>query len=199
MVWWTGYSPPPRQLDLTKMQPKLTAEELAQELRDRYSYNPLTGQLIHLVKRSGIGKQRARYKYTSICVRGVLHRLTVHQAIWLWYYGSSASQTIDHIDRDKANNRIWNLRDVDMFAQNRNTSQSKLTITDVQLIKQRLSNGELQRVIAADYGVSRRAIGHIKAGSTWPEVLPDSSPTPVVRGPLPNRGKAVQDIASSIT
>ena len=152
------------------MQTKLSPTELAQELRDRYSYNPLTGQLIHNKRTQGIGKQNARYAYTSIGIKGQLYRLTVHQAIWIWCYGDKPKNTIDHIDQDRTNNRIWNLRDADWFTQNRNTKNGKLTIADVRSIKQRLRNGDLQKVIAADYGVSRRTIGHIKTGSTWPEV-----------------------------
>lgn len=36
-----------------------------------------------------------------------------HRVIWLWHNGEWPSDQIDHIDRDKANNRIENLRVVD--------------------------------------------------------------------------------------
>ena len=94
----------------------------------------------------------------------------VHMAVWLWFYGAKPQHTVDHIDRDKRNNRIWNLRDVDMFDQNRNNSNTKLTVADVKLIKQRLRNGELQRVIAADYNIGKGAINDIDCGRNWANV-----------------------------
>ena len=33
-----------------------------------------------------------------------------HRVIWLWHNGEWPSDQVDHIDRDKANNRIENLR-----------------------------------------------------------------------------------------
>ena len=152
------------------MQSKLSSEELAQELRDRYSYNPLTGQLIHRKRLKPISTQKARYQTTSIYVDGQLYRMNVHMAVWLWFYGAKPQHTVDHIDRDKRNNRIWNLRDVDMFDQNRNNRNTKLTVADVKVIKQRLRNGELQRVIAADYNVGKGAINDINCGRNWANV-----------------------------
>jgi len=35
-----------------------------------------------------------------------------HQIVWLWHYGYIPENEIDHIDRDKTNNRIENLREV---------------------------------------------------------------------------------------
>ena len=152
------------------MQSKLSSEELAQELRDRYSYNPLTGQLIHRKRLKPISTQKARYQTTSIYVDGQLYRMNVHMAVWLWFYGAKPQHTVDHIDRDKRNNRICNLRDVDMFEQNRNASGTKLNADQVKAIKQRLRNGELQRVIAADYGVCKGAISDINRGRNWANV-----------------------------
>ncbi len=46
----------------------------------------------------------------------------------------------------------------------------KLTEDDVREIRSRLSSGELQAVIAADYGVSSRSISSILCGDTWRSV-----------------------------
>lgn len=45
-----------------------------------------------------------------------------------------------------------------------------LTESDVADIKARLAAGEVQRVLAAEYGVDRSNIGHIKAGFRWSHV-----------------------------
>jgi hypothetical protein len=43
----------------------------------------------------------------------------------------------------------------------------KLTRQDAELIKARLANGEVMRVIAEDYNVSIAMIHHIKTGRQW--------------------------------
>lgn len=44
---------------------------------------------------------------------------------------------------------------------------SKLTDEDVRLIKRRIASGDLQKNIAADYGVRRQTIGDIALGRNW--------------------------------
>jgi hypothetical protein len=44
---------------------------------------------------------------------------------------------------------------------------SKLRAIDIPVIRHRLKAGEYQRVIAADYGVTREAIKQIKIGRAW--------------------------------
>lgn len=47
------------------------------------------------------------------------------------------------------------------------TGHAKLTEGDIPAVRARLAAGDKQDDIAADYGVSRRTIGFIKAGVTW--------------------------------
>ncbi len=47
--------------------------------------------------------------YIRIRVNGKLYR--AHRLAWIYIYGSSPSSQIDHIDQDKSNNRIANLRE----------------------------------------------------------------------------------------
>jgi len=44
----------------------------------------------------------------------------VHQLVWLWHYGYIPENEIDHIDRNRANNRIENLREVSRTCNARN-------------------------------------------------------------------------------
>lgn len=46
----------------------------------------------------------------------------------------------------------------------------KLSAGDIPEIRRRLAEGETQRKIAADYGVSDNAVWHIKAGDRWRHV-----------------------------
>jgi hypothetical protein len=50
----------------------------------------------------------------------------VHRVIWLWVYGVWPSHTVDHIDCNRLNNRVANLRDIPQVenAQNRRRADS---------------------------------------------------------------------------
>lgn len=47
-------------------------------------------------------------------------RIVAHRLIWLWHYGSFPTGIVDHIDQNKLNNCITNLRDVDKVTNARN-------------------------------------------------------------------------------
>lgn len=55
-----------------------------------------------------------------------------HRIVWLWYYGYLPENQVDHIDRDRSNNRILNLREVNQTCNLRNgkvktTNTSRIT------------------------------------------------------------------------
>lgn len=52
------------------------------------------------------------------------HKFKVHQIVWMMHYGSLPSFPIDHIDRDRRNNRIGNLREASDLENLQNTSSS---------------------------------------------------------------------------
>ena len=138
-------------------------------LWERFDYKPLTGELIS--KRfPSRGGQKAKYLLTSIHTEDGNHRFLTHRAIWKWVHGIEPEMTIDHINRNTRDNRVWNLRHVPYTTQLRNHGGCKLTAEKVRAIKQRLSTGEFCRLIAADYGVSPQAVMDIKQGRRWREV-----------------------------
>jgi hypothetical protein len=94
---------------LTKEADGLTSESLRQWL----DYDAETG--VFTWRRSA-GKARigavagtvTRFGYLSICVKGRRH--VAHRLAWLYVRGEWPSSEVDHIDTDKLNNRIANLR-----------------------------------------------------------------------------------------
>jgi hypothetical protein len=60
-----------------------------------------------------------------------------------------------------------NVRWNDDAGQARNTRLTKLTMDIAEEIRHRYAAGELQRVLAAEFGVDRSVISRVVAGKTW--------------------------------
>jgi len=67
------------------------------------------GQKVGSLRKSG---------YLELNVEKRMYR--VHRVVWLVCKGKWPEDQIDHVDRDKANNRIENLRDVDAYTNHAN-------------------------------------------------------------------------------
>lgn len=50
-----------------------------------------------------------------------------HRLIWMWHYGTVPSMDLDHIDRNRSNNRIENLRLASRARNNQNSTKRKNT------------------------------------------------------------------------
>lgn len=87
---------------------------LTQEaLKDEVAYNPDTGIFTRTVSRGNVragavvGTSDGQ-GYIRIQVCGARHR--AHRLAWLYVYGNFPNAEIDHINGDKSDNRIANLR-----------------------------------------------------------------------------------------
>lgn len=70
-------------------------------------YNPMTGLFVR--KKTGkLTGTKSRAGYVIIGIGKPTYY--AHRLAWLWTYGEWPDGLIDHIDRDKTNNRISNLR-----------------------------------------------------------------------------------------
>lgn len=93
---------------------------LTQEiLLKNFRYDETTGNLYWKIKRSNrtdLSKPisaKDRYGYIQVCTKlsGKQKTYLVHRLIWLMIYGITP-KNIDHIDGNRSNNKISNLRDV---------------------------------------------------------------------------------------
>lgn len=95
------------------------------ELRDGALFWKRSGkQVKHCLDRTG-------YPRISVCApENWRQRVTirVHRIVWLLHYGAWPAQVVDHINRDKTDYRIENLRDVSQVDNMRNTSRGDVSI-----------------------------------------------------------------------
>ena len=148
------------QLGLAVMNPQARAMPPAAVLWEKYAINPLTGE-IHSRRRPGLGPLghfNGRYWQINHNTAEQHMRIQNHRLVWKWMTGRDPEHTIDHKDRDRSNNRIWNLRDVDHTVQNRNSSNCKLSQDDIERIRALRATGLSQSVIAKQFGVDQSRI-----------------------------------------
>lgn len=85
-----------------------------ERLRELYRYDPETGEFTHL-RGTGRGRvgtiagTRRNTGYWTLEVDGV--RYLAHRLAWFYVTGAWPAEFIDHIDRDRTNNRFSNLRE----------------------------------------------------------------------------------------
>ncbi len=84
-------------------------------VRDLFTYSPDTGILVRAKKVKGgvnagdeVGLSVNSAGYKQVTINGKSYLL--HRIIWLYVNGSLPVEIMDHINRDKTDNRICNLR-----------------------------------------------------------------------------------------
>ena len=99
----------------------MTRDDLtAERLRECLNYDPATGIFTRKVRTAQCHQvgDRADFLVTAGHLKGyhrialLAHRYLAHRLAWLYMHGKWPDQEIDHIDGDRSNNRIANLRDV---------------------------------------------------------------------------------------
>lgn len=86
------------------------------QLKDALSYDATTGAFTWLISSGGavagcVANCKNPKGYVKIGFRGANY--SAHRLAWLFVYGEWPKGQLDHINMDKSDNRICNLRDVD--------------------------------------------------------------------------------------
>ncbi|GAB3416843.1 HNH endonuclease [Massilia agilis] len=83
-----------------------TKEISVDYLREKFRYDPATGELFHRPSGRHVGAPSKGYLKLNLL--GTTR--TAHRVAWALYYGEWPRLQVDHLDRDRSNNRIENLR-----------------------------------------------------------------------------------------
>lgn len=88
------------------------SEEAINKLRLNYSYCADTGAITHIkTGREITGTTKQGYKLVQFRIHYQQYKYLAHHVAWFFTYGYWPSE-IDHINHDRADNRIGNLREV---------------------------------------------------------------------------------------
>lgn len=100
-------------------------------IRDCLRYEPETGKLYwtdHWAKPQLVGTEatsRLQRGYLRVKINGLAFRQ--HNVAWFLHFGEWPEGVLDHIDGNKTNNRIWNLRSTDKYGNARNKASASGT------------------------------------------------------------------------
>lgn len=89
-------------------------------LARKFVYDPVSGIIFRKLKKSlkEVGCLNKKLGYKVVRVGGVLYYS--HRLAWVLYYGHWPENTVDHIDGNRINNSIQNLRDATRMENNQN-------------------------------------------------------------------------------
>ena len=100
-------------------------------LKEHLSYNPETGVFTNNKNKPGRGggvgsvAGNTTNKKNYVIIKLLGRKYYAHRLAWLFYYGEWPQNEIDHINNNKLDNRIINLRDVTHWENQQNRIDAK--------------------------------------------------------------------------
>ncbi len=107
-------------------------------VRKHFSYNPLTGEFLRTTRKNANGSID---KDGYLIVKFMRKQYKAHRLIWLYTYGTMPNGVIDHINRNRLDNRITNLRDTTQAVNVENTNRTPNINTGVIGVHYDSTNG----------------------------------------------------------
>ncbi len=125
-------------------------------------YSTLTGKFLNATVIRGYHSISLSISYGG---RSYRSRISLHRALWVLCRGIplSLKAEVDHIDKNKDNNVLSNLR----LISNAENSQRKLTWELAEDIRRRYAEGERRAKLAEEYGVSLTTVWEVLARRTY--------------------------------
>ena len=119
-------------------------------------YSNSTGNFLKPAVKAGYPSLRIRLSFGD---KEICGRVSVHRAMWVLCRGIplSLDAEVDHIDHNRENNRLENLR---LISKQENTPH-QITYADAEEIRRKRENGNTLKVLAEEYGISQSSVRNI--------------------------------------
>ena len=135
---------------MTSKYSSLTQAKLKELLR----FDPETGHFSwksgsSSTRNNGIAGSLNKQGYRQICING--KNYTSHRLAWLYIHGNFPSKEIDHINGDRSDNRITNLRDVSRRENQLNQKKPKNNSTGIVGVQLFKATNKWHAVITVNY------------------------------------------------
>ena len=119
-------------------------------------YSNSIGNFLKPAVKAGYPSLRIRLSFGN---KEICGRVSVHRAMWVLCRGIplSLDAEVDHIDQNRENNRLENLR---LISKQENTPH-QITYADAEEIRRKRENGNTLKVLAEEYGISQSSVRNI--------------------------------------
>ena len=91
----------------------MNKDDILAYLRERYTYDAEAGTIRHKRRDRAVKgwKNTKGYNYITLTINKKIFKVRMHRAVWALYYGRWPTE-IDHLNGNKTDNRLCNLREV---------------------------------------------------------------------------------------